>query len=595
MARSLLLLAALMPLAYAYEDYYNDMSYSMSFSFSYDDDGEYKDLPFCTDSFFDLVKSGFEVAGATENTAEQAKLLVEVVCACDIPADVTDQTDPVEFWEDLINSDQSDLCESILSDLADTVDAFDVCGVDQGDLQALLEECPDYLYSLIPAELIPYLGNAADTITECIDEGNDLNDFKTALCDEDDDMNTDDMNSTTCASDFIDFLEVVAGDDVATNFKNSVCGTNKPTPMPTTLEPTLEPTSPTPEPTHLPTVKPTTIPIPMPTAQPTPSPTVTYMPTELTPRPTLVPIPAPTPVPSTSFPSMVPLPAPTMNPIPAPTPRPSKTPTSAPTSWPTRVPTPAPSAPPTSVDTTTLAVALQLSATAEPTNNDKTNLKSDVVSSTGLSESNIKNFDVVYTARRRRQILTGTWDVSFDVVASLAEVGETDATSFQTNVESDLSSTSFSTAVQDSISSVSSVDSVTSVIQTRNPSSVPVPAPTGHPTMPPIPAPTVVPVPAPSAVPVPAPTPAPKKKKSKSNGANAASLAVILIAVGAGVFVIVAGGIAYCQYQRSQKADMNEHFGAADGEEVNNFVNTYDTKGVESTTANPTFKRALDL
>jgi len=152
-------------------------------------------------------------------------------------------------------------------------------------------------------------------------------------------------------------------------------------------------------------------------------------------------------------------------------------------------------------------------------------------------------------------LLSGTWDVSFDVVASLAEVGETDAASFQADIESELSDTSFQATVVASIASVETFESVTSVVQTRNPSSVPVPAP------------TAVPVPAP--IPAPTPLATKKAKKNKSNGANAASLAVILIAVGAGVFVIVAGTIAYFQYKRTQEKDVEMNFGL--NEEINTF------------------------
>jgi hypothetical protein len=189
--------------------------------------------------------------------------------------------------------------------------------------------------------------------------------------------------------------------------------------------------------------------------------------------------------------------APTQVPNPSPSSMPSHKPSYAPTSSPSVLPSPVPTVPPTSEDTTTLAVSLNLAATAEPTQSDKTTLQSTVMSSTGLSASNIRNFKVTYvTARRtkvRRHLLSGTWVVTFDVVISLAASGKSSSTALQSSVESDLKSSSFQTAVTSSIASVSSVGDVTSVVQTRNPSSVPIPAPTPSPSLPPTSKPTTVP------------------------------------------------------------------------------------------------------
>jgi len=510
----------------------------------FDQDGQYKQLPFCTDSFFDLVENGFVVAGTSETTAEQAKLLVEVVCVCDIPADVTDDTDPGVFWGDLIKNHQSrNLCESVLTDLADIVDAFDVCGVDQGDLQSLLKKCPDYLNNLIPPALYPHINVVSNTNTDCLETG-DLVEFYN-LCD------------GTCITDLVHFLDTVVGVDIVSKFKTLICDSSissssssimsssstqndditmsysyveipDPTMFPVlspTMEPSFHPTrTPLSSPTMVPVASPTIIPFPSPTMVPVSAPTYTHKPTTTTHTPTMFPVP---------YPTIVPVPSPTLP---------------APTQVPVPAPTPSPTPPPTSVDTTTIAVAIVLVASAPPTDDDKSTLKGDIVTQIGLAESDIRNFEVTYVARRR-QLLTGTWDVTFDVVASLSEVGEADAASFQADIESELTDSTFQASVVSSIAAVDSFESVTSVVQTRNPSSVPVPAPTGYPTMPPIPV----------------PTPQPTSQPAPTSSHITPFIIVIALSVSTCIVVVT---YLYCKCLQEKKTEID--FGL-NNEEINTF------------------------
>lgn len=238
--------------------------------------------------------------------------------------------------------------------------------------------------------------------------------------------------------------------------------TSVPIPSPTSV-PIPTPTKvPIPVPTPVPIPVPTKVPIPAPTKVPIPSPTKVPIP-----APTKVPIPSPTKVPISS-PNSVPIPAPTKVPIPSPT----IVPIPSPTMSPTLDPSPQPSLAPTTVDTVIVEVFLMLSASSAPDQSDKDSLKSSISSQLGVSTSDIRDFSVAYTSRRMRHLLSGTWDVTFEIVVSLSSVAQSSGADFTAQVNQELADTSFQSAVVASITSVDSFDSVASSLVTRSPTPV---------------------------------------------------------------------------------------------------------------------------
>jgi hypothetical protein len=331
----------------------------------------------------------------------------------------------------------------------------------------------------------------------------------------------------------------------------------------TTPAPTSVPTpSPTPSPTHIPTPLPTYVPTSVPTSKPTysPTPLPTYLPTS---HPSLVPTSIPTPLPTfvpsflpttrptyvpTSLPTMKPTSVPTLSPTFKPTTSPTLSPTTSPTSLPTNhptlppttsptlVPTPlpttrptlSPTLHPTTSDTASVAVEFAVTAAGPATDSDKTALQSTIASETGLTTSAIKNLVITSASTRRltdsdmgkarRRLTTYTWTVSFDIEADLSVIGESSPASFASSVNTQLSDSSFVTALDSALpTSVTGVSSVSTVENTRNPSM----APTASPSQPPTPVPNSIP-----------------NKSNNNNDTASSALIISLIVVGCVLFVL---------------------------------------------------------
>jgi hypothetical protein len=186
------------------------------------------------------------------------------------------------------------------------------------------------------------------------------------------------------------------------------------------------------------------------------------------------------------------------------------------------IPTPAPTIVPTSGDTVTVSVSVSLNANAEPTAEDESGVKSTIASQIGLSETTIRNFEITSTSDSRRQLLAYVWDVAFDVVASLSEVGATSGSSFTSTIQSDLSESSFETSLTSAVDSVTSVDSVSSSLTTDSPTA----APTS------------------------------KSKNSSSSSSSFATLNIILICVG-GV-VLIGGAVGLFIWSQRSMEDKQE-------------------------------------
>jgi FtsP/CotA-like multicopper oxidase with cupredoxin domain len=143
--------------------------------------------------------------------------------------------------------------------------------------------------------------------------------------------------------------------------------------------------------------------------------------------------------------------------------------------------TPSPTLLPTTADTFTLSVSLSLSASLSPTNNDENKLLSLIVNQTDVDESDIYNYNITYSPsnrRRTRHLLSGTWDVSFDITVSLASTGESTQSAYESSINTALTDSTFQTNLVSAISSVTSFDTVTTTLTTRNPSTAPTMVPT---------------------------------------------------------------------------------------------------------------------
>ena len=215
----------------------------------------------------------------------------------------------------------------------------------------------------------------------------------------------------------------------------------------------------------------TSQPIPMPTKAPTPSPTKQPM------TPTSQPIIMPTKVPTPS-PTKQPI-APSSQPTPAPTKELTASPTMQPISEPSSIPTVLP----TLVDTVSIATSVSfLSMSRPPTSSDKTALTSSIAESMDIEVSDIHSLVISSSSSRRRSLLSTTysWDVTFDVVSSLAASGYSSATAYASAISSTLIGSDFSTTAASNLGVAVTVDtsSVTTTIATRNPSRAPTNRPT---------------------------------------------------------------------------------------------------------------------
>jgi len=163
--------------------------------------------------------------------------------------------------------------------------------------------------------------------------------------------------------------------------------------------------------------------------------------------------------------------------------------------FPTHLPTAAPS----TADTATVSVKVLLIAKEPPTSKEKSTLKAVIASQAGVDLRAIKNFQIsTIENERRRNLLSVTWDVTFDLSSPLSTIANGDlssSTEVASMVTSVLSSDDFITAVSsvDPTLEVSVVsNSITAIASTRNPSQSPTPKPSVLPTitLPPTPLPT---------------------------------------------------------------------------------------------------------
>eukprot|EP00615_Pteridomonas_danica_P013978 CAMPEP_0114377936 /NCGR_PEP_ID=MMETSP0102-20121206/1318_1 /TAXON_ID=38822 ORGANISM="Pteridomonas danica, Strain PT" /NCGR_SAMPLE_ID=MMETSP0102 /ASSEMBLY_ACC=CAM_ASM_000212 /LENGTH=896 /DNA_ID=CAMNT_0001532657 /DNA_START=97 /DNA_END=2783 /DNA_ORIENTATION=- len=285
--------------------------------------------------------------------------------------------------------------------------------------------------------------------------------------------------------------------------------TEEPTSFPTAV-PTILPSHsrpPTQEPTHIPTPLPTYTPTPFPTHVPTPLPTI---------RPSFVPTSLPSARP-TNLPTMVPLPNPTNVPIPSPSPQPSPIPSPQPSPIPSLVPTqptfkptPTPTHPPTISPTkhdqvsTVVAMTINAASESDLTYSVIANTLGSVLSSLGVSSSNILDFEYTsWTDSRRlenhvveeemttdkaQRLLSGVASISANVVIELSETSYTSAASLETAISDTIDTAetdgSFvSTLSSDCGCSISSVSTVVSLSRSNYPTFYPTPLPTLTPTI----------------------------------------------------------------------------------------------------------------
>lgn len=148
-----------------------------------------------------------------------------------------------------------------------------------------------------------------------------------------------------------------------------------------------------------------------------------------------------------------------------PTPAPT-TPTPFPTLEPSLVPTEAP----TRSDTITTEASVEMTSSAPPTDDDKATLKTTVAAAIGFDENELKEFKLMSSSTRRRHLLamSYTWTMSFRLTASLSESSFTSQDSFNTALESALTSFSFVSIVLSSVGATVNVASVKTVDLSRN-------------------------------------------------------------------------------------------------------------------------------
>ena len=156
------------------------------------------------------------------------------------------------------------------------------------------------------------------------------------------------------------------------------------------------------------------------------------------------------------------------------------------TPYPTHTPTAAPS----TADTVTVSIGVKMIADEPPTPKQKDTLKSVIAAQAGVSLSSIKNFQItVIENTRRRNLLSVTWDVTFDMITSLSGAGDGElgtSSELGTVVTEVLSADDFTAAVADADQSLElTVDktSISAIATTRNPSQVPTRFPTVPPTI----------------------------------------------------------------------------------------------------------------
>ena len=154
--------------------------------------------------------------------------------------------------------------------------------------------------------------------------------------------------------------------------------------------------------------------------------------------------------------------------------------------FPTHIPTAAPSA----ADTATVLLSVKMVAKEKPSTQQKFTLKSVIAAQAGVDMTAIKKFQIIISEdSRRRNLLSVTWEVSFEVTTSLSSAGDGDLSSpaeLASSVSTVLSSDDFTAAVSAADQSLEiSVDtaSIAAVARTRNPSLTPTHSPTALPTV----------------------------------------------------------------------------------------------------------------
>jgi Cu/Zn superoxide dismutase len=228
----------------------------------------------------------------------------------------------------------------------------------------------------------------------------------------------------------------------------------------------------------------------------------------------------------TIAPSMLPIYQPTIGP----SFQPSLKPSSVPTIWvvppTTTAPTPSPFFSPTSADEVDISVSLSLTADSESDITSSGIFPAVAAAIDSITVDDLFNFEQTWTASRRvRRLLSGSSVVTFDIRASLATVGFSDASSFESEVESDLSnavsSGSLASNIETNCGCTLSVESI-SVALSR-----------AYPTF--------------------SPTPLPNRKHSDDDDTTAIVIGSIAGAIGFVILVFVAGYM-FGQYRRQRFA-----------------------------------------
>jgi hypothetical protein len=206
--------------------------------------------------------------------------------------------------------------------------------------------------------------------------------------------------------------------------------------------------------------------------------------------------------------------------------------------------TPAPSMNPTSTDTASVYVELSVTATVEtPTASDLSGIKQSIENATGIGQVVVKNLAVTSVANSRRlsssvhrRLTTYTWTVSCDIEADLSNVGAASNVDFASTVETNLDQTTLSTLLLASVPSFSSLESISTSLNTRQPT------------------------PAPSL------PPNKQRKKSNPNKSSANLLMIILFTIG-GVIVVIIGCVIYQKRKQDSEIDgMNKNIDDAEEE-----------------------------
>jgi hypothetical protein len=233
-----------------------------------------------------------------------------------------------------------------------------------------------------------------------------------------------------------------------------------------------------------------------------------------------------------------------------------------------------------------------ISAANPPTASDETAVEDAVLNACG-NDAFFKKFSITYAASRRlslqatsvpttpsleaisetgketilqsnslpRHLNLIAWHVSFEVITNnFASTGADSPTHWATNIFNILTSDSFATSLEASMSQSIEIEpfSFEVIALTRNPSPAPSPVPSPVPTSVPSPAPTSIPVPQPSAPSIhptsspPTPPPTTQSQGDKARNSTAATSTVLVASLCSAGFLVILGGALLVRRRQQQ-------------------------------------------